>query len=197
MEIKHGKLTVVGDIEMLPEGVMDKLIAAFDETYLKIWERFGEGEPFDITYSIESKYTGVAYTRGGKHVGLNPEWMVKHPEDIDCMTHELIHVAQHYPKYDFAWVVEGLADYGRDMFGVNNEAAKWKLPCGYHGEKMTAGYRSTAAFFKFIEANYCKDAINIMHNALRNQTFTLDTFKEQMGTSLEDLWNAYMKAAEQ
>ena len=56
---------------------------------------------------------------------------------------------------------------------------------------------STAAFFKFIEANYCKDAIDIMHNALRNQTFTLDTFKEQMGTSLDDLWDAYMKAAEQ
>lgn len=194
MEIKHGKLTVIGDIEMLPEGSVDRLIKAFDETYLKIWERFGDGEPFDITYSIESAYKGVAYTRGGKHVGLNPEWLVKHPEDIDCMTHELIHVAQHYPKYDQPWIVEGLADYGRDMFGVNNEAAKWKLPTGYRGEKMTAGYRSTAAFIKFIEANYCADVVDILHNTLRAGEFTMDTFKEKMGTPIEEMWEAYTKA---
>ena len=63
MEIKHGKLTVIGDMEMLPEGSVDRLIKAFDETYLKIWERFGDGEPIDITYSIESAYKGTRYAK--------------------------------------------------------------------------------------------------------------------------------------
>lgn len=194
MEIKHGKLTVIGDIDALPDGALDRLIKAFDETYLKIWERFGEGEPFDITYSIESEYKGVAYTRHGKHIGLNPAWLTDHPEDIDCMTHELIHAAQHYPKYDYSWLVEGLADYGRDLFGVNNEAANWKLPEKYRGSKMTAGYRSTAAFLKFIEANYCADIIDFIHNALRAQTFTMELFKEKTGYSIEEMWDAYTKA---
>lgn len=194
MEIKHGKLTVIGDIDALPDGALDRLIKAFDETYLKIWERFGEGEPFDITYSIEPEYKGVAYTRRGKHIGLNPAWLIDHPEDIDCMTHELIHAAQHYPKYDYSWLVEGLADYGRDMFGVNNEAANWKLPKKYKGSKMTAGYRSTAAFLKFIEANFCADVIDFLHNALRAQTFTMELFKEKTGYSIEEIWEAYTKA---
>lgn len=194
MEIKHGKLTVIGDIDALPDGALDRLIKAFDETYLKIWERFGEGEPFDITYSIESEYKGVAYTRHGKHIGLNPAWLTDHPEDIDCMTHELIHASQHYPKYDYSWLVEGLADYGRDLFGVNNEAANWKLPEKYKGSKMTAGYRSTAAFLKFIEANYCADIIDFIHNALRAQTFTMELFKEKTGYSIEEMWDAYTKA---
>ena len=193
MEIKHGKLTVIGDIEKLPEGILDKLIEAFDATYLKIWERFGEGEPFDITYNIRADYEGVAYTRGGKHIGLNPAWMVAHPEDIDCMTHELIHAAQHYPKYDHSWLVEGLADYGRDLFGVNNEAANWKLPEKYKRGEMTSGYRITAAFLKFIEQNYCSDAIDILHNSLRDQTFTMDIFKEKMGVSAEEMWGEYIK----
>ena len=194
MEIRHTKLTVVGDIDALPRDAVYRLIDAFDKTYLKIWERFGEGEPVDVTYSIEPEYKGVAYTRGGRHVGLNPEWLIKHPEDIDCMTHELIHVAQHYPKYDFPWLVEGLADYGRELFGVNNEAAGWKLPRGYHGEKMTAGYRSTAAFLKFIEANYCNDVIDVLHSAFRAGDFTTEIFKDKTGYSLEELWEAYTKA---
>lgn len=192
MEIKHGKLTIIGDIEKLPEGCVERLIDAFDRVYPAIWERFGEGEPFDITYKLHEE-AGIAYN-AGKTIGLNPLWLVKNPEDIDCMTHELIHAAQHYPTYKHSWLVEGIADYGRGVFGINNEACNWSLPAKYSGGEIKSGYRITAAFLKFVEENYRKDFVDVCHKALREETFTMDLFKEATGLTADELWEAYKNA---
>ena len=137
--IRKDGLLVKGDIDALPSETMEKLLRCFDEVFPAIWEKFGAGEKPTIVYEIKRSYKGIAYT-AGDHIGLNPGWLVEHPNDIDCMTHELIHAAQGYPHYDPSWLVEGIADYGRDLFGQYNEDAGWHLPRHYRGGKLTVGH---------------------------------------------------------
>lgn len=190
MEIKHGKLTVKGDLDKLPEGVLDKLLAAFDAAYPKIWARFGDGEEKDIVYGIKADYDGIAFT-AGSFIGLNPAWMVKNPNDIDCMTHELIHAAQQYPSYQHAWLVEGIADYGRDVYGVCNDLQGWKLPSPDRCRRWQDGYRACAAFLKYLEKKHCEDIVDKLHLALRNETFDTELFVTYTGKTLEELWDAF------
>ena len=190
MEIKHGNLTVRGDLDKLPEGVLDKLLDAFDQVFPKIWQRFGEGDAAEIVYGIKADYDGIAFT-AGTFIGLNPAWMVAHPNDLDCMTHELVHAAQHYPTYNHSWLVEGIADYGRDLYGVCNELQGWKLPTPDRCRRLLDGYGTCASFLKYLEKNYCADIVDKLHMALRNETFEKELFVTYTGKTVEELWDAF------
>ena len=100
----------------------------------------------------------------------------------------------HYPTYKHSWLVEGIADYGRGVFGINNEACNWSLPAKCNGGEIKSGYRVTAAFLKFEEENYRKDFVDVCHKALREETFTMDLFKEATGLTADELWEAYKNA---
>ena len=195
-EIRKDGLLVKGDIDALPSETMEKLLRCFDEVFPAIWEKFGAGEKPTIVYEIKRSYKGIAYT-AGDHIGLNPGWLVEHPNDIDCMTHELIHAAQGYPHYDPSWLVEGIADYGRDLFGQYNEDAGWHLPRHYRGGKLTDGYGTTAAFLKYVETlpggSGLVDACN---RALQEDRYTPAIFSDMTGKSIEELWADYTKAGE-
>jgi len=78
--------------------------------------------------------------------------------------------------------------------GINNEACNWSLPAKYRGGELKSGYRITAAFLKFVEENYRKDFVDVCHKALREQTFTMDLFKEATGLTADELWEAYKNA---
>ncbi len=61
-----------------------------------------------------------------------------------------MHIVQGYPGYGDArvpgWLVEGIADYARDRYGMDNAAAGWALPGKVEGAELTAATGSPVRF---------------------------------------------------
>jgi hypothetical protein len=94
------------------------------------------------------------------------------------------------------WLLEGIADYGRNQFGVNNEAYGWRLSGYKVGQKYTDAYRVAAAFLVFIENNYNSDIVKQLFDIQYDDTYTDDVWVDLTGESLDDLWNAYKQAGD-
>lgn len=191
------ELKIKGDLDKLPEGKEAELRQVFDSQFPLIWEKFGRGDmPSKIVYNIDAAYDdegGIAYT-SGRTVVLNPYWLKRNPNDIDCMTHELIHVAQSYKTYDNSWLVEGIADYGRNMFGVNNAKAGWSLPRKYNGGSLKDGYNTTAAFLVWVEKTYAPDMVDVLNELLKENKYKESIWEEKTQKSIDNLWNEYTKS---
>lgn len=156
---------------------------------------------------------------------MNPEFYKKFNKDADSMTHELVHVAQNYwhrPAHDDdkphkkwedlteeekaerrrlhelhmpGWLTEGLADYGRDRFGIFNEEAGWKLPAYNPKQKYTDAYRVTAAFLKWAEGNGYPTLCYDLNDRLKKGSYSTDTtWTELTGHTVDELWDLYAKA---
>jgi len=101
------------------------------DTYFKVYpleaDRFNSRTLRKVQFVIDPAYDGVAATDAGI-VRFNPNWFVKHPEDIDVVTHEVMHIVQDYRHDPPGWLTEGIADYVRYVYGVNNPASHWTLP---------------------------------------------------------------------
>lgn len=93
------------------------------------------------------------------------------------------------------WLTEGLADYGRDRFGVFNAEAGWKLPAYREGQNYTDAYRVTAAFLKWAEANGFPTLAYDLNDRLKKGTYSTDTtWTELTGFTVERLWEKYAGA---
>jgi hypothetical protein len=192
VEIKP-ELVITGDVDLLPEGKEGKLREVFEQQFPLIWNRFGKGKMPKVTYKIDADYDkegGIAYTQG-KQVVLNPYWIKRHPNDIDCMTHELIHVAQGYSNYNDVWLIEGIADYGRNIFGVANSKAGWSLPKKYKDGSLKDGYRVTAAFLVWVETNYYNKMVDVLNILLKANKYSDSAWDKYTDKSLQELWKEY------
>jgi len=179
---------------LISEETVELLIDTFDKTYEGICNFFNHGELRPVEYIIDPEYKGVAYTNWSKVV-LNPEWIKNHPWDIDCMTHELVHVAQNYAnvKCPF-WVCEGLADYGREKFGLYNKEGNWALPKYSEKQKYTDGYRVSAAFLLWIEKNVDSTLPKDLNDTVKAGKYTDEYFVQKTGKTVEELWQMYADA---
>jgi hypothetical protein len=136
----------------------------------------------------------VAATSNGVVV-YSPEWLKNNPEDIDVVTHEAMHIVQNYGGNRVpGWVTEGIADYVRYKFGINNPAAKWALPNWDAKHNYTNSYRITARFFNWIEAKVKPGAMVALNQAARENKFSREIWEQTTGKSLDDLWAAYVAA---
>ena len=190
---KH--LTFGESKKYLSEEHVRLLIDTFDKVYKDICDFFNGGEIRPVEYVIDPDYDGVAYTTWRKVV-LNPRWLEQHPWDIDCMTHELIHVAQNYKGVECPfWVCEGLADYGRAKFGIYNKEGGWALPKYSDKQKYTDGYRVTAAFFLWIEENIDPTLPKDLNDTVKAGKYSDDYFKNKTGYTIDELWQKYAEAS--
>ena len=82
-----------------------------------------------MTFIIDPNYNGVAGTSNGRVV-FSAKYMTAHPGDIDIVTHETMHIVQSYGNRSGmpGWLTEGIADYIRYAYGVDNKGAGWSLP---------------------------------------------------------------------
>lgn len=144
-----------------------------------------------VAMIIDPDYKGVAATAGGV-IRVNPEWMKKNPEDLDVVTHEAMHIVQAYRGHSGpGWITEGIADYVRHQFGVNNEAAKWSLTPFNEKQSYKNAYRITARFFVWITKNYKKHFVRDLDAAMREGTYTDGFWKQQTGKTVDELWSQY------
>ena len=167
------------------------MIDAFFTVYPKEAARFNPATLNKMTFIIDPEYKGVAATGRGV-ARYSPKWLHDHPEDIDVVTHEVMHVVQNYPRgAGPGWLTEGIADYVRYKFGVNNEAGKWSMPDYDTSHMYTKSYRITARFLAWLENNVRHTIVNELDASMRNKTYTPEIWKQLTGKTLDELWHDY------
>ncbi|HLR38629.1 MAG TPA: basic secretory protein-like protein [Chitinophagaceae bacterium] len=173
-----------------------RLIHTFFKVYPKEVKAFNRSSTPKVTFIIDPEYKGVAATSGGT-TRFNPEWFKSHPEDIDVVTHEVMHIVQSYHfGHVPGWLTEGIADYVRYIYGVNNKGADWTLPDYNSKQNFDDAYRITARFLVWVTKNGHHAIVKKLDNALRNGTYHKNLWEKLTGKTVEQLWQDYTKNPE-
>ena len=171
--------------------VKRRMIDAFFTVYPLESEMYNNQTLKKVIFLIDPEYKGVAATDDGI-VRYNSEWFVKHPGDIDVVTHEVMHIVQAYPDgAGPGWLTEGIADYVRYTLGIDNKGASWSLPEYKASQNYTDAYRVTAKFLVWIEEHYDKGFVKQMDATLRSNTYKPALWKRFTGKNPDALWKEY------
>lgn len=172
-------------------AIKEGLVNIILEVYPRLVKDFNSDAIQHLKVKIDTAYTGVAYANNGQ-VTISSAYMKKKPEDLDLITHEVMHIIQSYPpKSGPEWLTEGIADYVRHVYGVNNTGAGWSLPNYEAKQKFSDSYRVTARFLLWATEKYNPDLVIKLDKDLRNKTYTPDLWKEYTGKTVEELWEIY------
>lgn len=160
----------------------------FFEVYPRLTERFNAGAPDTVNFIIgpASFVAGAS----GDAVTYQTEWMLDHPEDYDVVVHEVMHLVQAYPSGP-GWLTEGIADYVRHHYGVNNEAAGWQLQPPTAGSSYTDGYGTTARFLIWVESRYDM-LVDFLDATIRAGSYDSSIWAAYTGRTVDELWADYL-----
>ncbi len=187
-------LTFENNYEALDPQLKNRLINTFFEVYPKLAAEYNPKTLKKVTFLVDTAYKGVAATANGK-VTYSARWMQEHPEDIDVVTHEVMHIVQDYGRsVGPGWLTEGIADYARYKFGVDNAGARWTLPALKPEHSYKNSYRITARFFAWIEKEVKPGTIKAVDASLRDHTYTLEIWTRLTGKDLDGLWAEYVQS---
>lgn len=167
----------------------EKLRAVFQEGYPKLVKRFQNAArpaPTTVPLVFEKGLNHPAHASRGK-LTFSVEWFLKHPDDLGVMTHELTHIVQAYPGGNPGWLVEGVADYARHLYGPKSDP--WKVPAklveGRH--RYNQGYGVTARFLLWLEEQK-PGVVDELHRRMQAGTFKPAAFEELAGKNIDALW---------
>ena len=170
-----------------------RMIETFFEVYPKLAKEYNPNTLKEVKFLVDTAYKGVAATSNGRVVYAS-NWMKTHPEDIDVVTHEVMHIVQNYGRsLGPGWLTEGIADFARYQFGVDNAGSKWSLPELKPTHSYKNSYRITARFFAWIESKVKSGTIQAVDKSLRERTYTAEIWKNTTGKDLDELWADYVK----
>jgi len=181
-------LIFINDDPTFDPHVKWRLIETFFRLYPTMAKDFNADATKTVTFSIEPG-PGVAAT-SGTTVHFSADHLRRNPKDIDVATHEIMHLVQAYPDANPWWLTEGIADYARHKYGLDNKSAGWELPNYATGQSYTNSYAVTARFLVWLE----KKTPGIVKNldlAMRSGTYKIEIWKDQTGKSLDELWSEY------
>ncbi len=186
-------LTFESNFTALDPQLKKRLTETFFTVYPKLAKEYNPATSKEVTFFVDTAYKGVAATSNGRVV-FSPAYMSKHPKDVDVVTHEVMHIVQNYGNsVGPGWLTEGIADYARYRFGVDNAGAKWTLPDVKPTQSYTNSYRITARFFAWMEAKVKPGIIKVVDKSLRDHTYTDGIWKNMTGKNLDELWADYLK----
>ncbi|RYZ52971.1 MAG: hypothetical protein EOO14_16090 [Chitinophagaceae bacterium] len=173
--------------------VKRRMIETFFTVYPKQVAHYNPQAPKTVVFLVDPTYQGVAAALGNM-VRYSPEWFAQNPEDIDVVTHEVMHLAQGY-GYDAGvpWLTEGIADYVRYQMGLNNKAANWTMPDFNTDQCYNNAYRITARFLVWLEKTNRNDLVKQLDASLRDKTYSADTWRSLTGKTVDELWAEYAK----
>src|SRR5690606_15653475 len=184
-------VSIVDHDQSIDKELVQEIKQLIRDTYPKLLTQYNMDATKTIAVVFDKEYNGVAYASGSKIV-VNPEWLHKHPEDYDLFTHEIMHLIQQYPNRSGpSWLTEGIADYVRFKYGINNDAANWSLPDYNSSQNFTDSYRVSARFLLWIEKYHDQNFVKKMDQHLRTHTYSEDLWKKFTGVALDELWNLY------
>jgi hypothetical protein len=185
-------LTFANNDATLPAAEQERVINTFFEVYPKLAKEYNKHTAKEVSILIDTAYKGVAET-GNAHILISSKWLHSRPEDIDVVTHEGMHIVQDYGEAGGpGWLTEGIADYARNQFGINNAAANWKLPDYKAGQSYENSYRITARFLLWIDQRVKHGTVKALDKQMREHTYTAESWKKLTGKTVDELWQAYV-----
>jgi hypothetical protein len=171
-----------------------RLTEAFFTVYPQEAARFNPATMKKVVFIADPSYKGVAATSNGI-IRCNPQWLASHPEDIDVITHEAMHIVQSYHRGNTpGWLTEGIADYVRYKYGVNNEKGGWSLTPFRPEHHYTNAYRITARFLVWVEKNVDGKIVDEMNKAAYDGVYEEGLWKKYTGKTVDELWTMYVQA---
>ncbi|WP_167605965.1 basic secretory protein-like protein [Maribellus sediminis] len=191
--ITQGQYTLIyiNKDENFKSEIGQKLKETFFEVYPEMAREYNRKAAKKVVFVIDPAYDGVAATSNARVV-FNPRWFDRSPNDIDVVTHEVMHIVQDYGNTPGPWwVTEGIADYVRYKYGVNNAAAGWSLPEVTDKQNYDNSYRISARFFVWIEQNKNKHFIKKMDRVMRKHTYEDEIWVKLTGKNPTELWQEY------
>ncbi len=177
------------------EETNQKLIETFFKVYPVLVKTYNKKSPHLVTFIIDPEYDGVAATSNDQVV-FSVKYMTSHPGDLDVVTHEVMHIVQAYGEDSSMpwWVTEGIADYVRYVYGVDNEGAGWRLPEFSEKQNYDNSYRVTARFFAWLEHTGYKGIAKKLDQAGRDKSYSDGAIWKQLtGKTIDELWAEYAK----
>ena len=168
-------------------------IEIVQNVYPKLMHDFNPEARRNITIKIDTSYNGVAFANKGQ-ITVSSAWMHSKPEDLDLMTHEIMHIIQAYPNGSGpGWLTEGIADYVREKYGIDNAGAGWSMTPFSPSQHYTNSYRIAARFLTWLSQKYDSDIVYKLDKNLRDKTYSPRLWKEYTGENLNELWDIYTR----
>jgi hypothetical protein len=170
--------------------IKQKMINTFFKVYPRLVKRFNIKSARTVNFVIDTSYNGVAETYGNT-TKFGSVYMSKHAEDTDVVTHEVMHIVQAYEGGGVDWLTEGIADYVRHKYGINNVRGGWFLTAFTSSDKYTDSYRVTARFLVWAELHYGAALIERLDSESRKGTYKSNTWVCLTGKTVDQLWSEY------
>jgi len=189
---EHGLTLNFTSLEPSFDPVLKKrMVETFFKVYPLLMKEYNDTAATEVNFVIDTAYKGVAATARGR-IMYSPVYFKKNPGDIDVVTHEVMHVIQDYRRRSGpGWLTEGIADFVRYKFGVDNPGAGWTLPEYKSTQSYTNSYRITARFLAWLENHGNKGLVKKLDASLRGRTYTEAIWQNETGKTLDELWKAY------
>jgi len=187
---------------LVPDDIINRLISTFDAQFENIFDYFARptnNRPV-IRYVLDIRAGSVGWASGGTLSGLGLGHILNNPWDTCLMVHELVHNAQAYTGFsgNTGWIVEGIADYGRHLFGMYNAQAGWRLPRYASTQHWTNAFGPTAAFFYWLaspdgfnDANIIRDLNHDIQNGLTGAQANGNWWVNRTTYTVAQLWAQY------
>lgn len=184
-------LTYTSQDKTLDPSIQKGIEKIFKKVYPKLVKDFNKNSQKHVTIKIDTAYDGVAYAHRGA-ITISSAWLHKKPEDLDLVTHELMHLVQSYPgNAGPGWLTEGIADYVRHKYALDNEGAGWSLTPFNPSQSYENSYRITARFLLWATQNYDKNLVKKLDSDLRSKEYTAQTWEHYTGKTVDALWKEY------
>lgn len=194
---KGYKLTFISKDPNLDPTVRQNLIDTYFEIYPTLVKTFNNKSTKDVLFVVDTAYKAVAEASGNR-ILFSAGYMKAHPTDIDVVTHETMHIVQGYGySAGPVWLTEGIADYVRYKYGVDNVGSKWSLPAFNEKQSYTNSYRITARFFAWLEQNVKPGLIAALDQQLRDHQYKPESWATLTGKTIDQLWSDYSKNSNQ
>jgi hypothetical protein len=194
--IKKGKyqLVFISKAPGFSPSVKQNLINTYFKIYPKLVKMFNDSSTKSVLFVVDTAYKGVAEASGNR-ILFSAAYMTAHPTDIDVVTHETMHIVQGYGYGSGpVWLTEGIADYVRYKFGVDNIGSKWALPEFKDTQSYKNSYRITARFFEWLEQHVKKGLIMGLDQQLRKHEYSEQSWANVTGKTIDELWTDYSKS---
>ncbi|NSL86217.1 hypothetical protein ECE50_005220 [Chitinophaga sp. Mgbs1] len=168
------------------------LINVFFTNYPKLMTDFNPNAAREVHFKVATDYDGVAFANAGHaFVYYGATYMSQHTSDIDVATHEITHIIENYQTGP-GWVTEGIADYVRHVYGLNNAAAGWALTPPNSNSHYTKGYGDAARFFLWMEHHVKAGIVKKLHTAMHTSVYTPQFWVNETGKNVDQLWADYV-----
>lgn len=191
---KGYQLVFISKYPELDPQLKQNLIDTYFKVYPTLVKTFNKKSTKNVLFVIDTAYGGVAEASGNR-ILFSSKYMKAHSTDIDVVTHETMHIVQGYGYGSGpVWLTEGIADWVRYRYGVDNIGSKWALPEYNEKQSYKNSYRITARFFEWLEQKVKPGLIATLDDQLRKHTYTEQSWTSLTGKTLDELWADYAKA---